>query len=291
MAEETTNRKSKDSVFVDLFTDTNYVLQLYKELHPEDKTVKLEDINVQTIQSVLVNTLYNDLGFLVKDKFVMLVEAQSVWNPNIALRVAFYLFETYRRYLRDTEQSEHSRKRVKLPKPELYVVYSGDADVPDVVSFSEEYFDGDSPVDIKVKVLHEANSTIYGQYIGFCRVFNEQRKLHDNKIECVRETIRICIEQGYLAAYLKKHEKEAFTMMSELFDEEYLREQYNKSRDREMLEEGEARGFEKGEARGFEKGKLSTLIDLVKNGLLSLTQAAEQAHMSVSEFESKLKSS
>ena len=30
MSEETTNRKSKDSIFVDLFTDVNYVYQLYK---------------------------------------------------------------------------------------------------------------------------------------------------------------------------------------------------------------------------------------------------------------------
>lgn len=275
MAQEMTNRKSKDSVFVDLFTDKNYVFQLYKELHPEDKTVKIEDIDVQTIKSVLVNTLYNDLGFLVKDRFIMLVEAQSGWNPNITLRMMFYLSETYRRYLHDTVQSEHSGTRVKLPKPDLYVVYSGNADVPDVVSFSEDFFNGDSPVDIKVKVLNKSDETICGQYIGFCKVFNEQRRLHDNKIICVKETIRICIERGYLATYLKTHEKEATTMMSELFDEEYLRGQYNKSRDKEMLAEGRVDGI------------LSTLADLVKKGLLTLSQAAEQANMSVSEFETK----
>lgn len=248
MAEETTNRKSKDSVFVDLFTDKNYVFQLYKELHPEDTKVKIEDIDVQTIKSVLVNTLYNDLGFIVKDRFVILVEAQSEWNPNITLRIMFYLSETYRRYLYDTVQSEHSGKKVKLPKPDLYVVYSGNSDVPDMVSFSEDYFDGDSPVDIKVKVLHKTDETICGQYIGFCKVFNEQRKLHDNRISCIKETIRICIERGYLVSYLQTHEKEAVTMMSELFDEEYLRGQYNKSRDREMLAEGRAEGEAKRES-------------------------------------------
>ena len=90
-----TKRKSKDSVFVDLFANEENVLQLYKELHPEDTQVTIEDIQIQTIKSVLVNTLYNDLGFLVKDKFVMLVEAQSVWNPNMPLRMLFYLAETY----------------------------------------------------------------------------------------------------------------------------------------------------------------------------------------------------
>ena len=76
-------RKNK----VDLFTNTEYVLRLYKELHPEDTDVTEADINIQTIKSILVNTLYNDLGFTVKDKFVLLIEAQSVWNKNITCSV------------------------------------------------------------------------------------------------------------------------------------------------------------------------------------------------------------
>lgn len=66
MSAETANRRSKDSVFVDIFSDVNYVFELYKELHPEDTEATVDDINIQTIKSVLVNTLYNDLGFLSK---------------------------------------------------------------------------------------------------------------------------------------------------------------------------------------------------------------------------------
>ena len=131
MNTETAKRRSKDSVFVDIFSDVNYVFELYRELHPEDTEVTVNDINIQTIKSVLVNTLYNDLCFFVKDKFVMLVEAQSLWNPNIALRMMFYLYETYRNYLADLEQSEHSIARVTLPKTELYVIYSGENVVPE----------------------------------------------------------------------------------------------------------------------------------------------------------------
>lgn len=64
MADETVNRRSKDSLFVDIFSDISYVFRLYKDLHPEDTDVTAEDINIQTIKSVLVNTMYNDLGFL-----------------------------------------------------------------------------------------------------------------------------------------------------------------------------------------------------------------------------------
>lgn len=245
-----TKRKSKDSVFVNLFENAENVLRLYKELHPEDTQVTVEDIQIQTIKSVLVNTLYNDLGFIVKDRFVMLVEAQSAWNPNMPLRMLFYLAETYRRYLSDTVQSEHSSTRVKIPKPELYVVYSGEQNCPETVSFSENFFDGDSPVELKVKVLNEVDVTIYGQYIGFCKVFNEQRKIYQDSIMCAKETIRICIEKGYLVSYLREHEKEVVDMMSELFDEEYQRAAYNRASQKDAIEKGRAEGKAEGKAEG-----------------------------------------
>lgn len=243
-----TKRKSKDSVFINLFEDTKNVLRLYKELHPEDTQITVDDIHIQTIKSVLVNTLYNDLGFIVKDKFVMLVEAQSAWNPNMPLRMLFYLAETYRRYLADTIQSEHSSTKVKIPKPELYVVYSGEQKCPEIVSFSDSFFDGDCPVELKVKVLNKVDMTIYGQYIGFCKVFNEQRKIYQDSIMCAKETLRICIEKGYLVSYLQKHEKEVVDMMSELFDEEYQREAYNRASQRKAIEKGRAEGEAKGKA-------------------------------------------
>ncbi len=243
-----TKRKSKDSVFINLFEDTKNVLRLYKELHPEDTQITVDDIHIQTIKSVLVNTLYNDLGFIVKDKFVMLVEAQSAWNPNMPLRMLFYLAETYRRYLADTIQSEHSSTKVKIPKPELYVVYSGEQKCPEIVSFSDSFFDGDCPVELKVKVLNKVDMTIYGQYIGFCKVFNEQRKIYQDSIMCAKETLRICIEKGYLVSYLQKHEKEVVDMMSELFDEEYQREAYNRASQRKAIEEGRAEGKAEGKA-------------------------------------------
>ena len=261
MAEKTSKRKSKDSVFVDLFSDVNYVLQFYKELHPEDTDVTVKDIDIKTIKSVLVNTLYNDLGFIVRDKLVMLVEAQSLWNPNIALRFMFYLSETYRRYLSDTVQSEHSSIRVKLPRPELFVVYSGEKKIPDEVSLNNDFFDGKAPVDIKIKVLTNADKTICGQYIGFCKVFDEQRRIYKNKIDCAKSTLKICIEKGYLVPYFEKREKEAVTMMEELFDEDYLREQYNKAECKRSHDEGKIEGKIEGKAETI-KGIIERLREM-----------------------------
>ena len=69
----------------------------------------------------------------------------------MALRMLFYISETYRRYLVDTQQSEHSTTKVKLPKPELYVIYTGEQEKPNEISFSEEFFGGSSEIELKIK--------------------------------------------------------------------------------------------------------------------------------------------
>ena len=266
--------KTKDSVFTTLFKDVNNVYTLYRELHPEDTTTTVNDIQIETLETVLINEIYNDLGFIVnsgeKAKFVILVEAQSRWTDNMTLRMLFYISETYRRYLKETEQSEHLEKRVFLPKPEMYVVYTGSKKISDEVSFSETYFDGDSSLDLRVKVLRQVEkNTLHGQYIGFSRVYDEQRRLYSNKLECIKETIRICIEEGYLTEFLDQHKQEVTTMLSELFDEQAQREQYDKA----IRKESE------------ERGVLKTLVSLFKKGLLTLSEASKQADMSEKEFE------
>ncbi len=55
------NPKTKDSVFIDIFGDKNNACQLYKDLHPEETNITADDIMIQTIQSVFVNTIYNNL--------------------------------------------------------------------------------------------------------------------------------------------------------------------------------------------------------------------------------------
>lgn len=58
------------------------------------------------------------------------------------------------------------------------------------------------------------------------------------------------------------------------------------------LEEGREQGLEEGRKEGREQGQIlgtiMTLVSLVKKGFLSVPQAAEEAHMSVSEFEAQM---
>ena len=80
-------RTAKNSVFLDLFQNKSYLLKLYQTLHPEDKEATEESLTDVTIENVLTDNLYNDLGFIVHNKLMILVEAQSTWTMNILVRI------------------------------------------------------------------------------------------------------------------------------------------------------------------------------------------------------------
>lgn len=75
---ETAKQTVRDSVFSDLFQDKKYLLKLYQALHPEDTGTTEDDLVDVTIQNVLTDGLYNDLGFRNKDRVVFLAEVQSL---------------------------------------------------------------------------------------------------------------------------------------------------------------------------------------------------------------------
>ena len=75
--------------------------KLYQALHPEDTEVTEEQISRVTIQNVLLDQMYNDLGFVVKGRLLLLVEAQSSWSRNIVIRALLYLANTWKEYIQD----------------------------------------------------------------------------------------------------------------------------------------------------------------------------------------------
>ena len=119
-----------------------------------------------------------------------------------------------------------------MPKPELYVIYTGNKGrKPDTITLSKEFFDGaDIDIEVKAKVIYESDSEdIINQYIIFCKIFNEQTKLHGMTRKAVAETIRICKDRNVLKEYLLDREKEVVTIMMSLFDEEQIMKSFIKS--------------------------------------------------------------
>ena len=257
MAQSTPKRKIKDSVFTNLFQDKKYLLRLYKALHPEDSDVTEDDIKDITIKHILVDADYNDLGFSVGERLVILVESQSTWTLNIIIRALMYLIQTYHDFFKRTKQNLYGSKKVNMPKPELYVIFTGEKpkNPPDTISLSKDFFNGENiALDAEIKVLYqEDENSIIGQYIIFCKVYNKQRKKYGQVKKAVTETIRICKDRNVLKEYLENKEQEVVDIMMTLFDDEQVLEAYAKDID-DNATHREARETAK---RMIKKGKMS----------------------------------
>jgi hypothetical protein len=137
-----------------------------------------------------------------------------------------------------------------MPKPELYVIYTGNKGrKPDTISLSQEFFDGaDIDIEIKAKVIYESDKdNIINEYIVFCKVFNEQIKVHGMTKQAVTETIRICKDRNILKQYLSSKEVEVVTIMMSLFDDEQIMRTYTKDIEKETERKSAERMIKDGE--------------------------------------------
>ena len=162
---------------------------------------------------------------------------------NILVRILLYLSQSYHEYFQRTSQDYYKSRKVRMPKPELYVIFTGNKGrKPDRLLLSEEFFKGaDIDIEVKAKVIYERDTDdIINQYIIFCKVFNEQTKQHGMTQKAVMETIRICKDRNVLREYLAQREKEVVTIMMSLFDEEQIMKSFIRSErhdaDRETAE-------------------------------------------------------
>lgn len=243
-------RTIKDSVFTNLFQDKKYLLQLYKALHPEDTDITEDKLTDITIKNVLTDNIYNDLGFIVREgKIVILVESQSTWTMNIIIRALMYMVQTYHDYFDRTKQNLYKSKKVKLPIPEIYVIYTGDRKTrPSEVSLAKEFFEGEqSCIDVKVKMIYDGeDGDIINQYVIFTKVCNEQIAIHGRSQKAVMEAIRICKDRNVLAEYLGSKEKEVVDIMMVLYDEQEVMKSYVESEVYDAMVETAKRMLEDG---------------------------------------------
>lgn len=283
-------RQVKDSVFTDLFGIPEYLLELYRSLHPEDEAVAVQDLETVTLQNVLVDAPYNDLGFTVRGRLIVLVEAQSTWSPNIALRALLYLAKTLDRWFCEHACNLYSSTKVDFPRPELYVIYTGGSPAaPREISIADDFFPGQRcSVDVRVEVLR-GGSGILGEYVEFTKIADEQVREFGRTREAVCRTIELCVSRGVLAGYLASREREVHDIMITLYDEQEVQRRYYadliaKERAQavaegreEGREEGRAEGRAEGEAVGQKKGYLQAVAENTRRLMASLGFTVDQA--------------
>ena len=234
---------AKDSVFSFIFKQPENTRQLYLALHPEDTEVTEADCKLVTLEHVLTNGITNDLGFHVRDKLILLVEAQSKFSVNIALRMLLYLAATYKEYVDEQKLDLYGSKPVSIPRPELYMVYTGTPrQLPEIMRLSDMY-DGPGGAEIEIKVLRDmGKGNIVDQYIRFCEISDAQRKRYGYTMKAAEETLRICGEENILMPFLASRQKEVRDIMVTLFDQERVTEIHEYNLVKDARQEGHSEG-------------------------------------------------
>lgn len=273
--ERTPRRTIKDSVFVKLFNRMPYVLEAYRSIHPEDDGVTEKDLEILTLQAELMNTIYNDLAMLVRGRIIILVEAQSTFTKNLAVRFLLYYAETIKRYLENHNMSFYTAREVSFPLPEFYVVYVGARkDIPDVIRFSDLYLDRElyrddiaeqGILDFKIHVIRKTDrGSILDQYIRFCEITDESRRQYGSTPEAVTAAIDRCMEEGILTAFLSARREEVQSIMMNLFHEEAINQSYERAIRHESEQAGIQKGIQKGRQEGILKGRQEGLEDGIR---------------------------
>ena len=302
-------RNVKAGVFTDLFEDKRYLLLLYKALHPEDASATEADLTNVTCRSVLANTLYNDLGFFVRNKLVILVEAQSTWSRAIVTRLFLYLASTFLQepiYREQTFPFICGESDVEMPDAELYVIYTGprSKNMPEQLTWRKHVAPGRTTTwDFSVDVIYDGKEgDIINQYVSFCHITDEKRRQGGYTKETMMEIINECMKRGVLVDYLRS--KTVETMLSLLrtpFEQEQIylgmlerRERIGEERgekrgEKRGEERGEKRGEERGEKRGIAIGErkksIETAREMLAVGNLSVDTIVRCTKLSVAEVE------
>ena len=264
----TSNRKYKDSVFVDLFSEDEKAkenfLSLYNALHGTNLK-DTEQLKTVRLDQVLYMTFYNDVSYLVDNKIIVLAEHQSTINPNMPLRCLEYVSRLYETLFESKEK--YSRKLLKIPVPEFYVFYNGEEPYPSdkTLKLSEAFIERgtETNLELTVKVIninrqnrHPAleNCKTMHEYSIFVETVRKWKEIDSqNGFE---KAVEECIENNILREYLKRKTKEVLNMLLAEYD-------YETDIAVQRAEEHEI-AFAEGIEQGFSEGSYQTKLETAK---------------------------
>ncbi len=273
------NRKYKDRLFTFIFgnyENKEWTLSLYNAVNGSDYT-NPDDIILNTIDNVVYMGMKNDVSFLMGD-MMNFYEQQSTFNPNMPMRFLIYAGMVYSKYIEGNNgYHRFSKQQQKAPTPKCVCFYNGTDNKQDRIILSlSDSFDEDSQPDIEVKVtMININYGHNKDLLNACKPLNEYAwfidKVRNGKTNVFEESIDIALTEMpndfIIKSFLIANRAEVKRMCITEYDES-----------RTLAEQRE---------EGRTEGILTTLVTLVQKGLITITDAANTANMTVSEFELK----
>lgn len=292
MSEKKYNRKYKDSLFRMVFQEKENLLSLYNAVNHTHYT-NADELEIVTLENAIYMNIKNDVAFLLCD-FLNMYEHQSTQNPNMPLRDLFYISCEYEKLV--DEKFLYRTKPIKIPTPRFIVFYNGTEEAPEsqVLKLSDLYSVPQKAPELELKVQmininHGYNRELmeqckvlrdYSIYVSKLRAYMTEMPL----AEAVEYTVKECIEAGILDSFLKKYRREAVRMSIFECDEEAVRKMLQE----DAKEEGWEKGREEGRKVGREEGRQETYLELVRDGLITLKEAAKRLDTSMEELEKLL---
>ena len=272
------NSKIKDTVFSSLFYECENAVENAKELYKAITGKTVKNAEKCRLEDAVFRERMNDIAYIMDGKIVCFTEHQSTVNPNMPLRLLIYAARTYERNQLTGKDVLYSTRLVKIPVPEFYVLYNGKARLDETELKLSDAFMIDSEekfleltvklTDINLDRIQDRPELLQCEPLyGYSYLIDKTRKYNGDTVQAVRD----CEKNNILKEYLEHYGSEVINM---------LNIEYNADEAREYL-------VRESKAEGKIEGILSTLVGLVKDGILTLTDAAKRANMTVAEFESK----
>jgi len=284
----TANRKYKDSVFVDLFSEDEKAkenfLSLYNALHGTNLQLSCPVENIK-LDNVMYMNIINDVSCLVDNKIIVLAEHQSTINENMPLRFLQYIARLYEKLQKPTDR--YLRTLSKIPTPEFYVFYNGIEDYPQTITLklSDAFITKPEhiPLELTVQVLN-INNDKGGEILKTCKTLDEYSLfVEEVRIQTRLDTengftnaVKICIEKGILKEYLERKAREVINMLIAEYD-------YDTDIAVQREEAGKI-AFAQGISQGSRQKALETAKNLLQFGL-SVENIAKATGLSQKEVE------
>ena len=252
-------RNYKDNLFVSIFgrsvNSKEYFLSLYNAIHGTDFKIGEVTIEPVTLENVVYRGLNNDVSMMINDTIIILAEQQSTINNNMAFRCLEYIVAQYSRIF-ERHEKYHS-KQIKLPRPECYVFYNGDAPFPleKEMRLSEAFKElpknkngtknlpESLNLDLTVKIFninYKENHPILEKCLALFAYskFNEYVRIgkSDGRENPIGYALDRCVSENVLADYFNNLRKEDMSLIFGEWDEEM----FVKVQREEAYEDGQA---------------------------------------------------
>jgi hypothetical protein len=267
------SKKYKDTTFRLLFSEPERAVELYNAISGENLPPDTE-----LVYTTLENALYidrkNDLGFVINNRHLVLVECQSTVNMNIPLRCLGYVSRTLENLV--GEKNLYGSKLLKFPAPEFYVFYVGSANWNvKHLRLSDAFLENprENSVEIIVNLVNlnynvdteilKRSPTLLGYSKLLCYIREELASNGGDLKAAIDCAVKQCIDGGFIVDFLRNHSREVTGMLFE----EISTEEFAEIRAKEAYEMGEQSGFTKGEQAGIEKGKQSVIEKMRASGM------------------------